>query len=258
MKLQKKPWNLIAATAVLLAFGAARTPVEHAAEQEWRQLHLHAGNVDLSVRDQLGQMSFVAVLGGFRSLVASFLGLEAFVAWENVDWGKLESDYHLITTLQPRVAAYWDEFGWHLAYNASVYYAEDESLRLAIRDHLAQQYIEKGIAVLREGARNNPEDYLLLIRLGQVLRSKREDPCAAAEAFEAASTREGAPAYSRRFAAYEMSECPGREREAYARLAALYREGPQHHKRTLITKIVELEKSLNVPLADRVPLEKTP
>lgn len=255
MKIWKRPWNYLVAGALLMAFGAARLPFERSLGEEWERLHLRSGNVDIDVREKLSQMSFVAVLGGFRSLVASFLSLKAFTAWSNVDWSTVESTFELITTLQPRVVGYWDEYGWHMAYNASSYYRYDDDQRLAIRRYLEKEYIEKGIEVFREGIRNNPEDYVLYVRLGEVLRVKKEDHCGAAENFGVAAALETAPSYTRRFAAYELAECPGREREAFDKLLDLYREGPQHHKPTLIQKLKELEERLGVPPAERVGTE---
>ena len=238
--------RIVFGIAILCGVGAIRIPLELALEEEWRQRKLLPERLELGVRERLGQMSFVASLGGFRSLVASFLSLEAYTAWENVDWTKLESTYDLITVLQPRVAAYWEEYGWHLAYNARGYYLYDSKTRLALRHHLAQTYLEKGKAVLREGIRYNSEDHLLYVRLGEVLRSKEGNHCEAADVLRVGALLETAPDYLRRFAAYELSECPGREREAYDALVALYREGPEHHKPTLLGHLSRMETKLGI------------
>ena len=243
--------RIVFGVAIICGFGAARIPLERGLEEDWRERDLLPERLELGVRERLGQMSFVAAFGGFRSLVASFLSLEAYTAWENVDWAKLESTYDLITVLQPRVGAYWEEYGWHLAYNARGYYLYDSETRLALRHHLAETYLDKGQAVLREGIRYNPKDYLLYVRLGEVLRSKAEDHCAAAEVLEVAALLETAPDYLRRFAAYEISECPGREREAYEALLALYREGPEHHKPTLLANLSRVEKELGISPDER-------
>ncbi len=238
--------RLLLGMVLICGFGALRIPLESALDDEWRQRNLLPVRLDSGVRERLGQMSFVAALGGFRSLVASYLSLEAYTAWEDVDWAKLESTYDLITVLQPQVAAYWEEYGWHMAYNARGYYLYDSKTRVALRHHLAASYLEKGKAVLREGIRHNPEDYLLYVRLGEVLRSKEGDHCSAADLLQVAALLDTAPDYLRRFAAYELSQCPGREREAYEALLKLYREGADHHKPTLLARLSAMETRLGI------------
>jgi len=258
VRIRAKRGKIIGAGILLILFGALRLPVEDLLEEEWRERRLLPERLELGMREGLGQMSFVGALGGFRSLVASMLSLEAYTAWENVDWGKLESTYDLITALQPGVVAYWEEYGWHLAYNAHSYYLYDEEVRLALREYLAATYLEKGKAVLRDGIRHNPGEVVLYVRLGMVLRTKGKDHCAAAEVFGQAARLEDAPEYVRRFVAYELFECPGREREAYDQLAALYREGPQHRKPTLLTKLAALEEQLDIPVAQRLLTKGAP
>ncbi len=247
-----------AAGLVLLVFGIGRMSWEGSMEEEWKRLQLRAGGLDLGVREQLGQMSYLAALGGFRSLVASFLSVKAFNEWENVDWVKLESTYGLMTRLQPRVAGYWEEGAWHLAYNASAFYLLNEEMSPGVRRHLGGRYIRKGEEFLREGIRNNPEEYLLRQRLAEIYRNKFGDHCRAADEFAIAARLEGAPEYCRRFAAYEMADCEGREWEAYAALAGLYGEGVRHRKPTLLAKLGELEEKLSIPEAKRVLPEKGP
>ncbi len=86
----------------LLVVGAARLPVEHALFLERTQQHLYsAPPLDLSLREQLGQLGFVAALGGFRSLVANFLFIQAHVAWERTEWSRVLNLFRQTTTLQP-------------------------------------------------------------------------------------------------------------------------------------------------------------
>jgi hypothetical protein len=58
--------------------------------------------------------------------------------------------------------------------------------------------------------------------------------------------------FDRRFSAYELSYCEGREREAYERLRGLYDEGPQERLPTLITRLKFLENKLNIPPDQRI------
>jgi len=66
----------------------------------------------------------------------------------------------------------------------------------------------------------------------------------------------GAPRYDRRFSAYELSYCEGREREAYERLRQLYDEGEKERLPTLITRLKFLEDKLEIPQDQRIPAKE--
>ena len=67
-----------------------------------------------------------------------------------------------------------------------------------------------------------------------------------------AATLPGAPSFDKRFSAYELSYCDGREREAYESLRALYDEGEKERLPTLIKRLKFLEEKLNVPPEQRI------
>jgi hypothetical protein len=244
------------AAVVLLGFGVMRLPVEDAMEQEWKRLRIREPQLDLNVREQIGQTSYVAALGGFRSLIATLLTLRAHVHWENTEYEKLENTFEVIVGLQPRASGYWNDYAWQVGWNERSFYLGDENLTTAVRGHLARRAEGRAREILEDGIRNNPDDWILRVRLAELYRDKVRDFCAAAENFEAAAEL-GGPTYARRFAAYMLARCPGSEREAYRRLVDLYREGPQHHKPTLIRELQRLESELDIPAADRVNIGKT-
>jgi hypothetical protein len=64
--------------------------------------------------------------------------------------------------------------------------------------------------------------------------------------------QEAAP-WDRRFSAYELSYCEGREREAYERLRSLYDEGEKERLPTLIKRLQVLEDKLAIPQDRRIP-----
>src|ERR1700682_5552332 len=104
----------------LLLFGAARLPIEHALTETHRAMHFRAVDFNRDLREQLGQLGFVAALSGFRSLVADVLFIKAHVAWERTEWGRVLLLFRQVTTLQPRAVLFWDMAAWHMAWNASV------------------------------------------------------------------------------------------------------------------------------------------
>src|SRR5207237_9186854 len=70
----------------LLAFGGARLPIESAISQQYRSAHFHTTDLNLDLREQIGQLGFLAALSGFRSLVADVVFIQAYVAWERTEW----------------------------------------------------------------------------------------------------------------------------------------------------------------------------
>jgi hypothetical protein len=243
-----------AVTLGVLLFGAARLPMEHALTETHRELRFRAVDFNLDLREQLGQVGFVAALSGFRSLVADALFIQAHVAWERTEWGRVLLLFRQVTTLQPRAVLFWDMAAWHMAWNASTAAMNDPAQpRLALRIKAAREYFQLGKDFLERGIKNNPERPELYEALARLYRDKYEDHAHASEFFAKASSLPGAHGYTKRFAAYELAQCAGHEREAYDRLRALYESGEQERLPTLIRRLKELEIKLEIPPEQRVP-----
>jgi hypothetical protein len=161
--------------------------------------------------------------------------------------------FDTVTSLQPRAVLFWDMAAWHMAYNASVAALQDESQpREALRIRRQREYFKLGEDFLLRGIQNNPDRPLLYDRIGMLYSDKFKDPCKAFEAYEKASQSPNAPSYARRFAAIQLSQCPGHEREAYERIVALYKEGKQERMPTLLRRLGELQEELSIPPEQRI------
>ena len=68
-------------------FGAAKMPFEARLDAGARAAYFHGAKLNLGLREQIGQIGFLAALSGFRSLVADFLWIQAHIAWERTEWG---------------------------------------------------------------------------------------------------------------------------------------------------------------------------
>ncbi len=235
-------------------FGAVKWPMEHAISQSHRQLHLRAVDFDPGLREQIGQVGFIAGLSGFRSLVADVLFVQAHVAWERTEWGRVLLLFRQVTTLQPRAILFWDTAAWHMAWNASAAALRDPTQpRLALRIKAQREYFQLGKDFLERGIKANPDSPQLYEALARLYRDKYRDHEHAAEFFAKAASLPGAPSYAGRFAAYELSYCEGREKEAYDRLHALYASGERERLPNLIRLLKQLEIKLAIPPADRIP-----
>ena len=241
------------ALAILLAWGVIKLPAEHAMSSQHRQLAVTTvANLDL--REKIGQLGLVAALGGFRAVLADFLFIQAHVAWERTEWGRVLFLFRQVTTLQPHVPLFWDMAAWHMAWNASAAAINDPSQpRLALRVKAQREYIALGKDFLEAGIKNNPDKPELYEALARLYRDKLNDHANASECYAKAAALPGAHSYDRRFAAYELSYCEGREPEAYERLRALYDEGEKERLPTLIKRLKFLEEKLQIPAEQRIP-----
>jgi tetratricopeptide (TPR) repeat protein len=241
------------ALAMLLVFGVIKLPAEHAMSIQHRQSSA-ADIVNLDLRDNLGQRGFTAALSGFRAIVADFVFIQAHVAWERTEWGRVLFLFRQVTTLQPHVPLFWDMAAWHMAWNASAAAMNDPSQpRMALRVKAQRDYFALGKDFLERGIKNNPDKPELYEALARLYHEKLNDHERASEFYEKAATLPGAHSYDRRFSAYELSDCEGREREAYQRLRALYDEGERERLPTLIKRLKFLEEKLAIPVECHVP-----
>jgi hypothetical protein len=242
---------------VLLVVGTLKLPVERNLALLHRQEHFSGVEFNLDLREKIGQLGFIAALSGFRAIVADALFIQAYSAWENTEWGRMLLLFRQVTTLQPRVLLFWDTAAWHMAWNASVAAMNDKTQpRLALRVKAQREYFALGKDFLERGIKNNPDRPELYEALARLYTEKYNDHERASEYYAKAAALPGAAPFDRRFSAYELSYCEGREREAYQRLRSLYDEGEKERLPNLIKRLKFLEDKLGIPQEQRIP-EKT-
>ena len=240
--------------ALVLALGALKLPIERRLSLEHRALHFQSVEFNFNLREQIGQMGFVAALSGFRSIVADVLFIQAHAAWERTEWGRVLLLFRQATTLQPRSVLFWDMAAWHMAWNASAAALHDQNLpRQALRIKAQREYFEIGKDFLERGIQNNPDKPQLYESLARLYQDKYNDHLHASEMFAHAARLPEARVYDKRFAAYELSYCEGREKDAYEELHRLYEMGPAERLPTLIARLKFLENKLDVPADRRIP-----
>jgi uncharacterized protein HemY len=121
-----------------------------------------------------------------------------------------------------------------------------------LRIKAQREYFALGKDFLERGIKNNPDRPQLYEALARLYKEKYHDHERAAEYFAKAAQSPDAPTYEKRFAAYELSYCEGREREAYERLHQLYNMGEDERLPTLISRLKLLENQLNIPQDERI------
>ena len=249
--------RILVVPAILVALGALKLPIERDLAALHRQEHFRGVEFNLDLREKLGQLGFISALSGFRAIVADALFIQAHVAWERTEWGRILLLFRHITTLQPRVLLFWDTAAWHMAWNASVAAMNDRTQpRLALRVKAQREYFALGKDFLERGIQNNPDRPQLFEALARLYKEKYKDHERASEFYAKAAALPDAPKFDRRFSAYELSYCEGREWEAYERLRGLYNKGEQERLPTLITRLRFLEDKLRIPQDQRIPDKK--
>ncbi len=240
--------------AALLIAGATALPLQTNLAKIRAAAGFTAPSLDLSLRERVGQLSFLAALSGFRSFIAAVDWIEAHIAWQDTEWGRMAGLIDTVTTLQPHSTLYWDMGAWHMAWNAAINARNNEAAEPseALRIRKERQYVALGRSMLEDGIRNNPTNRILPERLGLLLSQRAGDHAGAASAYAQAASFPDAPAYVKRLAAYELDQSGGRDREAYDALRAVYDLGPAERKPTVIARLQDLEEKLGIPPADRI------
>jgi hypothetical protein len=239
---------------LLLLLGALKTPLESRLAAEERQAGFQSSSVSSRHRSRLGQMGFIAALSGFRAAVADAYWIRAHNAWKRTEWPRLFGLLDTATQLQPKSILFWEMAHFHMAYDAAIEVLENSTREpsLPLRLKAKREYLALGEQFLLDGLRFNPQSSRLYDLLGQLYSRRFDDPARAAEAYAAAARCPNPPQYVRRFEAFELAKIPGRERDAYTKLRALYLESPRNHVPTLLQNLQRLQQKLGVPLAERV------
>lgn len=243
----------VQALVVFLLFGAVKLPVEQVVSARMKEARILDGSLDLGLWENLGQMGFAASLGGLRALVAGVTYMQAYVAFEDIEWAKVDSLFQLTSRLQPRDVSYWDEAAWHMAYNAASNYLHSDRVEPIMRGKLYHSHIERGIEILEAGLKFNPNDPRLLSRLGDIYSKRKIDPVKAGQTYEKVSVLDGLDRYER-FAAYEYLKTmdPVLWKKAYVLLKRTYdKDGAKYP--SVIDGIKELEKRLAIPFMQWIP-----
>ncbi len=239
--------------ALLAAFGLARGPIEEGLRARLVAANLLVPPPAQSAFEQMRQSVLMATLGGLRPLAATYLSLEAFDHFSTKSWDDLRRSYEIVTSLEPRDETHWVAVVWHLGINATANMEIDGRLPAFERERRFKEYAFQAIDFAERGIAQLPESAAIRLQLVEVYREKLKDDCAASRVYGDTIGLPGAPGFVRRFHGYYMARCPGREKEAYAYLTALYREGKSQRKPTLIKEIQDLEKKLGIPVPQRIP-----
>lgn len=228
----KPPLKIGVLTLAVLAMGAVRMPFEAKLSSELRGAGLAPMPLEIDTRDKIDQTSSAVVLGGLRTLVATFFNLRAFAFFQEQRWDDVAETYRTIVDLAPRTRYYWETGAWHSAYNAASFYLNETKLSPLRRREAWRASIVRGRAFLERGIRNNPDNWNLLAYLGFMLSDSNKFPAfgdpdttfaAAADAYGKAVKTGNALEFIQRAQLYSLARVKGRELEALTLARSLYK-----------------------------------
>lgn len=168
----KRVWTVI---AVLLVMALVKWPIEASIHKDRKEFRYGGARLSLNMRQQMPQMMAIALLGGFRGVVADFVWIDAHGSWEKQDWFKMKQYFNLVTALQPMSVLYWETSAWHMGWNISYSVSQNpREPRQARRELARRQWIEEGRKFLEQGIENIPEKYDLYFHLGWLIMQKQD------------------------------------------------------------------------------------
>lgn len=209
-----------------------------------------------------GQGVTLALLGGFRALVADAVWVRMYVLWERHDLPATQSLIELVTALDPRPVYFWINGARILANDLSAWRLDAaggyEAAGASVENRINQEQGSLAIEYLAAAMRFHPANPDLWIERANIQLHRLRDLPAAAESYRQAWQQPKAPYYAARLHA-ELLRRMGRKAEALDWLVKLYPTLPAGDagaaRDTVLERIRELERELGVPAtrADQPP-----
>ncbi len=200
----------------------------------------------------------LALLGGFRTLVADATWLRMFVRWEQHDLPTTESLIHLVTTVDPRPVYFWLNGARILAYDLSAWRIElaggYDVVPMAEQSRIDHEQAGLALAYLDAAMRFHPATADLWIERANIELNRLGNMAAAAESYRRAWELPQKPYYAARLYAQLLRRL-GRKPEALDWLIRLYPQLPTQDEAAgadvVLGRIRDLEADLAVPEARR-------
>ena len=203
-----------------------------------------------------GQGVTLALLGGFRALVADVVWVRMYVLWERQDMPGTQSLIQLVTAIDPRPLYFWLNGARILAHDFSAWRIEAaggyEAVGPTVEARVSREQGRLALALLDAAMAYHPASADLWIERANIELHRMQDLAAAAESYRRAWEQPRAPYYAARLYA-ELLRRQGRKAEALDWLVKLYPTLPPGNdaaaRDTVLDRIRDLERELNIPPA---------
>lgn len=203
-----------------------------------------------------GQGVTLALLGGFRALVADATWLRMYTVWEQRDLPGVQTLLQLVTTIDPRPVYFWINGARIVAHDFAAWRVEAaggyEKIGPDAEQRIDREQGRMAVRQLEAALAQHPASADLWIERANIELRRIRDLEAAAESYRKAWEQPNAPYYAARLHA-EMLRRLGRKQEALAFLVKLHPILPPHDEGAardlVLDRIRELERELSVPTA---------
>lgn len=243
---------MLVVVVVLAGGGAALErmvrPVWSAARTRQPALRLESASAGL------GQGVTLALLGGFRAMVADLAWLRMYVLWERRDLPACDSLIRLVGTLDPRPLDFWLNGSRIIAFDFPVWRIEAEGgyerVPVAVQERINREQALVALRHLDAAMRFHPHTPDLWVERAGIELNRLQDLAAAAESYRRAWVEPGAPYFAARLHA-DLLRRIGRKAEALAFLVQLHPTLPPDDEGAAAARVLEriqdLERDLGVP-----------
>jgi hypothetical protein len=208
--------------------------------------------LDVSVA-AAGQGVTLALLGGFRALVADLVWLRMYTLWETRDPAAVETLIRLVATIDPRPVYFWLNGSRILAYDVPTWRIEVaggfERVPEPMQTRIAHEQAAQAIRHLEQGMRVHPQSAELWVERANIELNRLQDMAAAARSYRQAWEMPRGPFFAARLHG-ELLRRMGRKAEALAWLKELHPKLPPGDDAAaadvVLGRIRDLERELGV------------
>ena len=205
--------------AVLCGLSFATRPLVSAASE--------GGGARISVGSARGGGVLWAVLGGYRSLVADFAWLKAYIAWEKRDAAGCMSNIDLAAKLDPETLMFWHMGSGMIAYDMPRWIYEGRPHTPLQKRHVAERQARLAIDFLNRGLEFLPRSRRLNLDKALIYQKVLKDDAKELEAYEKAAEGDAPLFISRDYA--RRLEAAGRLEEALSVLRDAEKRADKSH-----------------------------
>jgi hypothetical protein len=244
---------------VMVSLALAGTVLGWVADPVWQTARARqpALRLDPSVA-AAGQGVTLALLGGFRALVADAAWIRMYALWEKRDLPGTETLLRMVTSIDPRPVYFWLNGARILAYDFPVWRVElaggYEQVSVTEQQRIGRQQGELALRHLDAAMTHHPASADVWIERANIQLNRLQDVLGAAESYRRAWAQPRAPYYAARMHA-ELLRRAGKKPEALAWLKQLHPTLPRADEgagaEIVLQRIRDLEQELRIPGPDR-------
>jgi len=248
-------------TGALALMGCLLGPLEDAAWDQVRPEVSPTGRIE-HLEPVLGQGVVLAVLGGFRAMVANALFIRGYVYWEERDAVATEAMLSLATEIEPASMYFWINRARMVGYDFAIWRIDELGGFATVPEYVQQQLMkaeaERAMAILQRAELFHPHRFEISLEMARLSMNRLQDRERAAHWFGVAAEMEGAPYFVQRLYAQMLYET-GRVAQAYRylrkHLRSLPAADPMAARRIVVQRIRALEDALGMKEPARLPLQ---